>query len=146
MTQEWKCCMGVLLRKSTFWPELTQILNLEETETHYGKSIIMAHYFSNSNEGIWSQKIIQIPISMHGVKSSKLSISATILVLCPIVHCVGSIWVQNQNYWSKPDLWWRSGIWQNSLFSRRFGRYSFYTLKLVLSFMLFCSMLLHLLL
>ena len=41
--QEWKCCMDVLLRKSPFCPELTQILDLEETETHYGKSLIMAH-------------------------------------------------------------------------------------------------------
>ena len=35
--------MDVLLRKSPFCPELTQILDLEETETHYGKSSIMAH-------------------------------------------------------------------------------------------------------
>ena len=35
--------MDVLLRKSPFCPELTQILDLEETETHYGKSSIMEH-------------------------------------------------------------------------------------------------------
>jgi hypothetical protein len=29
--------MDVLLRKSPFFPELTQTLDLEETETHYGK-------------------------------------------------------------------------------------------------------------
>ena len=42
-TQEWKCFMDVLLRKSPFCPELTQILDLEETEIHYGKTSIMAH-------------------------------------------------------------------------------------------------------
>ena len=41
--QEWKCCMDVILRKSPFCPELTQLLDLEETETHYGKSFMMAH-------------------------------------------------------------------------------------------------------
>ena len=35
--------MDVLLRKSPFCPELTQILDLEETETHYGKNLIMAN-------------------------------------------------------------------------------------------------------
>jgi hypothetical protein len=35
--------MDVLLRKSTFCPKLTQILNFEETETHYWKSLKMAH-------------------------------------------------------------------------------------------------------
>ena len=28
--QEWECWMVVLFRKSTFWPELTQILNLKD--------------------------------------------------------------------------------------------------------------------
>ena len=35
--------MAGLLRKSPFCPELTQILDLEETETHYRKSLKMAH-------------------------------------------------------------------------------------------------------
>ena len=35
--------MEVRLRKSPFCPELTQILDLKETEAHYGKSLIMAH-------------------------------------------------------------------------------------------------------
>ena len=34
--QEWECCMDLLLRKLPFCPKLTQILDLEETETHYG--------------------------------------------------------------------------------------------------------------
>ena len=38
--QEWKC---VLLRKSTFCPKLTLILDFEETETHYGQSLVMAY-------------------------------------------------------------------------------------------------------
>ena len=42
-TQEWKCFMDVLLEKSPFCTELTQILDLEETEIHYGKTSIMAH-------------------------------------------------------------------------------------------------------
>ena len=37
--------MGVLLRKSPFCPELTQILDLKETETRYGKSFLMAHLY-----------------------------------------------------------------------------------------------------
>ena len=41
--QEWKCCMDVFLRKSQFCPELTQILDLEEIEAHYGKCLKMAH-------------------------------------------------------------------------------------------------------
>ena len=53
--------MDVLLRKSPFCPELTHILDLEETETHYGKSFIMAH-------------------SVHGVKSGKLAISSVALL------------------------------------------------------------------
>ena len=52
-TQEWKCFMDVLLRKSSFCPELTQILDLEETEIHYGKSL---NIHSTSNEGIWQKK------------------------------------------------------------------------------------------
>jgi hypothetical protein len=43
--EEWKCCMDVLLRKSPFCPELTQILDLKETEAHFGKSLIMAHSY-----------------------------------------------------------------------------------------------------
>ena len=35
--------MGVLLRKPTFCPKLTQILDLEETETYYGQSLVMAY-------------------------------------------------------------------------------------------------------
>ena len=35
--------MDVLWRKSPFCPELTQILDFEKTETHNGKSFIMAH-------------------------------------------------------------------------------------------------------
>ena len=54
--------MDVLLRKSPFCPELTQILDLEEIKTHYGKS---------SNEVIWSRKFSN---SVHGVKSAKLTI------------------------------------------------------------------------
>ena len=27
-----------------------------------------------------------------------------------INHCEGSIWVQNQNLWTKPGLWWRSEV------------------------------------
>ena len=50
--QEWKCCMDVLLRKSPFCPELTQILNLKETETGYGESLIMAHSQHTSIEDI----------------------------------------------------------------------------------------------
>ena len=42
-TQEWKCFMDVRLEKSPFRPELTQILDLEEAEIHYGKTSIMAH-------------------------------------------------------------------------------------------------------
>ena len=61
--------MDVLLRKSPFCPELTQILTLEKAETHYGKS--------NSNEGIWPQKFSN---SMHGVKSAKLAISKVALL------------------------------------------------------------------
>ena len=49
--------MDVLLRKSPFCPELTQILDLEETETHYGLSL---------------QKISN---SMHGIKSATLEIA-----------------------------------------------------------------------
>ena len=37
--------MDVLLRKSPFCPELTQILDLKETEAHYGKSLIMANSY-----------------------------------------------------------------------------------------------------
>ena len=36
--------MSVFLRKSTFCPKLTQILDLEETETNYGQSLAM--YFA----------------------------------------------------------------------------------------------------
>ena len=28
----------------------------------------------------------------------------------PFNHCVGLIWVQNQKFWSKPGLWWRSVV------------------------------------
>ena len=41
--QEWKCQIYVLLRKGTFWPGLTLILGLEETETHFWKRLLMAH-------------------------------------------------------------------------------------------------------
>ena len=74
--------MCVLLRKSPFCPELTQILDLEETETHYGKSSIMAH----SNEGIWPQKI---STSIHGVKSATLEI-ANLALLTP--------WMEFENF------------------------------------------------
>ena len=47
--------MEVLLRKSPFCTKLTQILNLEETEIHYGQSLVMT-YSNTSNEGIWPQK------------------------------------------------------------------------------------------
>ena len=55
--QEWKYCMDVLLRKSPFCPELTQILDLEETETHYGKSKLIKLIHNTSNEGILLRKI-----------------------------------------------------------------------------------------
>jgi hypothetical protein len=49
-----KCCMGVLLRKSPFSPKLTQTLDLEETETHYGQEqnlecILPSHLLAFSN-------------------------------------------------------------------------------------------------
>ena len=42
-TQEWKCFMDVLLEKSPFCTELTQILDLEETEIHYGQSLVITY-------------------------------------------------------------------------------------------------------
>ena len=76
-TQKWKCFMDVLLEKSPFCTELTQILNLKETETHYGKSLKRRHIHSTSNEGIWPQKFSN---SMHGIKSAKLAISKVALL------------------------------------------------------------------
>ena len=71
--KKWKCCMGSFLRKSTFCPKLTQTLDWEETDTHYGQSRLMA------NEGIWPQKMSN---SMHGIKSATLEIANSVLLSC----------------------------------------------------------------
>ena len=35
--------MDILLRKSPFFTKLTQILDFEETDIHYGQSLVMTY-------------------------------------------------------------------------------------------------------
>ena len=69
--------MDVLLRKSPFCPELTQILDLEETKTHYGKKFHNGTFIALQMK-VFGQK--KISNSVHGVKSAKLAISKVALL------------------------------------------------------------------
>ena len=60
--------MGVLMRKSTFWLKLTQILELKETKTRCGKRFNNGTFIAHLMKVLEPQKNLN---SMYTVKSAK---------------------------------------------------------------------------
>ena len=65
--------MDVLLRKSPFRPELTQILDLQETETHYGKKFNNGTFVALQMK-VFGHKYFQIPCKIGKLAISKVAL------------------------------------------------------------------------
>ena len=92
-----KCWNKIILRKLPFCPELTQILDLEETETHYGNSLIMALQMK-----VYNRKKFQIPCT--GSKVHKCYFRNCQFDTFDLVHWIWIFFWPNTFIWSAMNV------------------------------------------